>query len=374
MSANPATAPAASAAVKRIAIIAPSGRSAAALRGPLIDDLVARRHRVLCLSPVMTAGDVAELATRGAETRPWPEPESFLRLVADHRQASALRGIVAGWQPHVALAYGETTLAAGLAAAGAARVPHRVALINGLPPSFEREARQLRRPLASATTLLCQNRDDLSRLRAAGLVRSDQPAFVVAGSGVDLVHHALQPLPGLADGLVFCMIATLDRRRGVADYLAAAALLKPMAPNARFLLAGPVPPGDADIPKLLAQAAGTVEYVGAVSDVRPLLARTHVFVYASHGEGCPRAAQEALAAGRPIVTTNAPGCRDMVDERVNGCLVTPGDAQALADGMASFLRRPDLIASAARASRVKAERNFSVSDICAATRQALGLA
>jgi glycosyltransferase involved in cell wall biosynthesis len=70
----------------------------------------------------------------------------------------------------------------------------------------------------------------------------------------------------------------------------------------------------------------------------------------------PRPLLQALTAGRPIVTTNIPGCRDTVDERVNGCFVAPRDADALADAMESYLKRPDLIPAMARASRAKAER------------------
>jgi glycosyltransferase involved in cell wall biosynthesis len=118
---------------------------------------------------------------------------------------------------------------------------------------------------------------------------------------------------------------------------------------------------------------GVVEYLGAVDDVRPLFARTHVFVYPSPREGMPRQVLEAMAAGRPIITTNAPGCRDTVDERVNGCLAAPGDADGLTAAIESFLKRPDLIPAMSRASRLKAERRFDVREVNRTVLDALGL-
>jgi glycosyltransferase involved in cell wall biosynthesis len=82
---------------------------------------------------------------------------------------------------------------------------------------------------------------------------------------------------------------------------------------------------------------------------------------------------EALAMGRPVITTNAPGCRDTVDERVNGCLVSPGDPAALAAAMQTFLKRPDLIPHLARASRAKAERRFDATAVNATLIQILGV-
>ena len=98
-----------------------------------------------------------------------------------------------------------------------------------------------------------------------------------------------------------------------------------------------------------------------------------MFVYPAHGEGMPGAVLEAMSMGRPIITTDTPGCRDTVDERVNGCLVPPGNPEALAEAMQSFLRRPELIAAMARASRMKAERRFDQRPVVAALMDVLGL-
>jgi glycosyltransferase involved in cell wall biosynthesis len=181
-------------------------------------------------------------------------------------------------------------------------------------------------------------------------------------------------LPPLDDGLVFLMVAELDRRRGVIEYCEVARDLRERAPHCRFLLAGS--PGEGSLglaaEDILAYAPA-VEYLGPVQDIRALLALSHVFVYPSHGEGMPQPVLEAMAAGRPIVTTDVAGCRETVDDRVNGCFAEPRDARSLAAAMESFLKRPDLIPSIARASRAKAERFCSIDTVNRSLLTALAL-
>jgi glycosyltransferase involved in cell wall biosynthesis len=126
-------------------------------------------------------------------------------------------------------------------------------------------------------------------------------------------------------------------------------------------------------PEQLPSFGDAVEYAGAPADPEALLASCHLFVYPSHAEGMPQPVLEAMAAGRPVITTDVAGCRDTVDERVNGCLVQAGDAKALAAAMESFLKRPDLIPPIARASRAKAERFCAQDTVNRSMLAALGL-
>ena len=216
------------------------------------------------------------------------------------------------------------------------------------------------------------NTADRAYLVAAGLLGPQQKSFVQPGSGVDLQRWAEAPLPPLQGGLVFLMAGRLARSTGADTFAVAAALVKSQAPHVTFLLAGPQGSG----PEGLAPDDldnGAFEYLGALDDIGPALTRSHVFVYPAHGEGMPGAVLEAMSMGRPIITTDTPGCRDTVDERVNGCLVPPGNPEALAEAMQSFLRRPELIAAMARASRMKAERRFDQRPVVAALMDVLGL-
>jgi len=170
--------------------------------------------------------------------------------------------------------------------------------------------------------------------------------------------------------LNFAMIARKDASKGVVEFCKAARLVREKAPDTRFVLAGP----DGGLPaSLLARYHDCVQILVDQADVRPLIGAAHVVVVPSWGEGMPRVLLEALAAGRPVITTDTPGCRDAVDERVNGVLVPARDASALAEAMLSFLKRPDLIPAMARASRAKAERRFDVRAVNAKLLEVLGL-
>jgi glycosyltransferase involved in cell wall biosynthesis len=255
-----------------------------------------------------------------------------------------------------------------------------VSILDGLPePGLEQsvddaiDLRRYAKAFEASQAIVVHNTDDERRLKRSGFVADATSIVLIPGAGVDLSVHAIQPLPPLAQGLVFLMIAPLERSRGVEDYAKACQIVKARAPGAKFLLAGPRGEGPGAVTAQSLIASGAVDYLGVLDDVRPALGRAHVFVYPSHAEGMPRSVLEALAAGRPVITTSAPGCRETVDERVNGCLVPPGDVAALADAMESFLKRPDLIAAMARASRIKAERRFDRREVNARLLGVLGL-
>lgn len=357
---------------RRALIVAPSGSALAAGYGALVADLVARRHRVLTLAPGLAEPDAAALVTLGAETRDWPTKASFLRALADRHEASGLRALIADWQPHVALVQCADATLPALAAARAARVARVLAFVDGLPALLRGAGqRRWRRAFDGIDGAAFTSRDDARALSAASVLGAGLPPAIVTGGGIDLDRHAQQPLPGLGEGLVFAMIAAPGSRTGIAEFLAAAAAVSTQAPNARFLLAGATA---RDVDATAGKAhAGSVQVLGPVADTRTVFARAHVVVHPARDGGTPGTVLEALAAGRPVITSDLPGCRETVDERVNGCLVPPGDAVALAEAMVSFLRRPDLIASMARAARVKAERRYDQRAATVELRALLGL-
>ena len=280
------------------------------------------------------------------------------------------------------MGFGPRPMVLAALAARKAGVARAVSLVNGLPEhglsggagEDGMAARHYARAFKASDAIIVHNGDDARRLRDRGVVPDGLPITAVAGAGVDLDHHGVQPLPPLGNGLVFLMIARLGRSRGVGEYAAAARAVKARAPGARFLLAGPEGTGaDAVTLQAIGAADGSIEVLGPLDDVRPTLGRAHVYVYPSRAEGMPRSVLEALAAGRPVITTSTPGCRETVDERVNGCLVPPGDEERLAEAIQSFLKRPDLIPAMARASRIKAERRFDARDVNRVLLDVLGM-
>jgi len=378
--AMPAVAPATG--IRRVAIIVPSGQTLQQLRRSLFAQIAARRHRILAIAPDFDSTDVDALDDIGAERAVFATEPSGFKLFADWKAISALKAILAEWAPHVVMGCGSKPMVYAALAAKSAGAERVVVLINALPEHRfagtlaidEMPAWRYRQALRAADEAVFYNRDDVALLKRLGILPRALPTIVVPGAGVDLEQRGSAGLPTLNQGLVFLMVAPLDRRKGVIEYCEAASEVRKRAPNTRFLLAGAPGEGTFEVlPDELGTHGTAVEYLGSDEDMGPLLTQCHVFVYPSHAEGMPQPVLEAMAAGRPIVTTNVAGCRDTVDERVNGCLVKARDAHALAVAMESFLKRPDLIPPMARASRTKAERFCSIESVKGSLMTALGL-
>ncbi len=379
--AMPAAAPATG--VRRVAVVCASGDPVQLLSRSLLSEITARRHKILVVAPEFTAADTHTLDEMGAERTVFAGPPNALKLFADWKAIGALRGILAAWAPHTVFGCGARPMIYAALAARGAGAERVVLLVNSLPEhrftgalaADEMPAWRYSQAMRAADEAVFYNRDDLALLKRLGILPSILPTAVVAGAGVDLDSHGMLPLPPLDEGLNFLMVAELDRRKGVVEYCEAARDLLERTPNCRFLLAGS--PGEGALgmsPDDVAAYAPAIEYLGPAQDIRALLALSHVFVYPSHAEGMPQPVLEAMAAGRPIVTTDVAGCRDTVDDRVNGCFAQPRDARSLAAAMESFLKRPDLIPPIARASRAKAERFCGVETVTRSLLAALALA
>lgn len=164
--------------------------------------------------------------------------------------------------------------------------------------------------------------------------------------------------------------------KGIYEYIRAATILKKRYPWAKFRLLGPFDTNPTAISETQIKAwhnSGVIEYLGETKDVRPFLADTSVYVLPSYREGTPRTVLEAMAMGRPIITTDAPGCRETVIEGENGFLVPIKDEQALAKVMERFIQEPELIGKMGKRSREIAEEKFDVNKINATILQAMGL-
>ncbi len=374
--------------VKRIAIVASYAPSLLLFRGGLIGDMLARGHRVICFAPDFDDETRQAVHALGAECQDYPLARTGLNPLADLKAQRALVRAFRAIRPHVVMGYtAKPAIYASLAAARIG-VEHIVPMITGLGYAFlegqgrkaaivQRLLKRLyRKALRRSHAVIFHNKDDYRVLADMRVIAPTLPVHIVNGSGVDLERFATMPLPPLTDGngLVFLMIARLVRYKGIFEFVDAARAVKAKAPAARFVIVGPEESGPAGFPvEQLREYEDVVEYLGSHVDVRPALGKCHVYVLPSYGEGMPRTVLEALAVGRPVITTNARGCRETVDERVNGCLVPIGDARALAEAMESFLHRPDLIPAMARASRQKAERVFDERLVNRMMLQVLGL-
>lgn len=287
-------------------------------------------------------------------------------------------------KPSTVLAYTIKAVIYGTVAGWLARIPERFALITGLGHAFTgNDETALRRlitrmyafALARTSKIFLQNPDDLALFRAQGVIRSRVPAIVVNGSGVDLVRFAARATP--AGPLRFLMVSRLLGDKGVREYAAAAKRIRVAHPQVTCALAGGLDANPASITEAELDrwvSAGTIDYLGVLTDVRPALAACSVFVLPSYyREGTPRSTLEAMASGRAIITTDAPGCRETVVDGQNGFLVPVKSVDALVAAMKRFIDEPGLMSRMGAASRRIAEDKYDVHEVNAVMLREMGI-
>lgn len=260
-------------------------------------------------------------------------------------------------------------------AARLARVPRVIAAISGLGYVFTAQGRgaQLRRSIVghlyrlslgpANVRVVFQNTNDLTLLRRyTGL--HDEKTVVIRGSGVELGEWPMVPLPR---GLPIVMMASrLLWDKGVSEFVEAARILSPQK-HARFVLVGDLDTGN---PASISEGdlvgwikTGVIEHWGYCTDMHSVLAQSHIVVLPSYREGLPKILIEAAACGRPVITTNVPGCRDAIEPGKTGVLVPVRDIYALADAIAKMLEEPARMEAMGLAGRKLAESAFDVREV-----------
>lgn len=367
----------ATAMTKRLLIVSHYAPSVVNFRGPLIQALCSAQVLVRVLAPDWSQKTEGAAQALGAETGGYRLSRAGLNPLADVATAWDLWRSCKAQKPDVVFTYAAKTNVWGMLAAALAGVPHRVAMVEGMGYAFTEGANgrsTKQRLLGSVLALLYRvafklahrvvvlNPDDVSELQhLCGL--SPSKTVLLGGIGVPLQEwplHSAHTTP-----VTFTLIARLLREKGVLEYLQAAKQVKTRHPEARFCLLG----GLDDNPGALSQADiqpwlddETVEWPGQVN-VKPWLAQTSVYVLPSYREGVPRSTQEAMAMGRPVITTDVPGCRETVVEGLNGFMVPPRDVPALVFAMERFIQNPELIVQMGKESRRLAEERFDVHKI-----------
>lgn len=219
-----------------------------------------------------------------------------------------------------------------------------------------------------ARRVIIENNDDFKNLVAGGFAKNNSIALI-KGAGVDTEKFNYKPEP---DGQVrVIMVSRLLRDKGVQEFANAAKLVKARENNVQFVLVGDVDDGN---PTSLTAEQLTelrksrdVTWLGARTEINELLAASHIACLPSYREGLPKSLIEAASAGRPIVTTDVPGCREVVTHMVNGLLVQPRDVTALASAIEKLVNDPKLRQSMGKENRSKAESEYANEIIIAQT-------
>jgi len=368
----------------RIAVIANSSWYLVNFRLSLMKALTAAGHEVVAVGP--PDNYVGKLAAAGIRHRAVPLAAASVNPIRELGTVLALYRVIRDEGIEMVFSYtpkGNIYSAIAAAMNGSLTVPN----ISGLGRVFSRRSpltwlvKQLYRwTFWRAVRVFFQNHDDLALFVRLGLVRAEK-AQRLPGSGVDLVRfapaergtasasaeRALQAGAAEASSrrnFAFLLVARLLWDKGVGEYIEAARKVRLKYPAVKFRLLGFLDvQNPSAIPKAKVEAwvaEGVVAYLGSTDDVLPYLSEADCVVLPSfYREGVPRTLLEAAAMARPLITTDAPGCRDAVDDGVTGLLCRPQDADDLADKMLRMIEmdRDELLAMGRRG-REKMVREF----------------
>lgn len=371
-----------------VVIVNGIGDNVVAFRGALVRDLVARGHAVTVSTPtpveVEPAGVARAVEALGARCVFSPLDRASLNPMSERRARAHYLALFRELRPDAVFVSNPKPIFHAIPAARAAGVARRVAMVTGLGYAFTGSSfkarvlrtiasRLYRRALGDATAVFFQNPDDRDELARCGALANAPEPRLVAGSGVDLDLFTAQP--PCAGEPVFLMVARLLGDKGVREYAEAARLVRAERPTWRFRLVGWIDANPAAIRREELDAwvrDGAVEYAGRLDDVRDELARASVFVLPSYREGTPKSTLEAMASARPVITTDAIGCRETIRDRVEGLLVPPRDARALADACLRLGDDAEMRAKMGAHARRRAEERFDVRHVNAELMEALG--
>ncbi len=358
----------------KIVIIGAYPNSIIGFRGPLIRKFVEQGHEVIVMTASASDDVVAQVTALGAKFQPYSIERNGLNPIADIKTLLAIKRALTDLQPDHVLAYTIKPIIWGGIAARLIGFKDFNAMITGLGYAFEKGSiarnsinfivkHLYKFSLANAKSVIFQNLDNRKLFVELGLVDADK-CHRVFGSGVDISEYPQQPLP--KNETTFLLIARLLGDKGIREFAQAAKIVKQSYPQARFQLVGPYDSSPDKITKSEVeqwQSEGGIEYLGATDNVKPYIEACHIYTLPSYHEGLPRTVLEAMSMGRPILTTDASGCRDTVVNGENGWLVPTRNVNELVERMIWFIENPEQWQRMANYSRQMVEDNFNVQQV-----------
>ena len=366
--------------MSKIVLIGNTAGTLLNFRKELIIRLVDLGHIVYCVVSDYTSETKVSVKNLGAIPIDSTLNSKGINPIADIKATIKLSRILKDLQPDIVFSYFVKPVIFGTLAAKMASVSRIIGMIEGLGNaftpdntnklSFKKKTIQriqillYKRALPLLNTLIVLNPDDHKDLVDKFNIEVKN-MVVLGGIGVDLERFTYVPFDN-QNPVSFVFVARLLKEKGVYEYLEAAKKVKATYPNTNFYILGGF---DDENPFALRRSeletylsSGIVDYPGHVENVADYLIKSSVFVLPSYREGFPRSTQEAMSIGRPIITTDVPGCRETVEDGINGFLIPSFDADALANKMIKFIEQPELINEMGRESRRIAELKFDVNE------------
>ena len=366
----------------KILVVSPRNKSVFNFRGDLIRDMISKGHEIVVLGPDQEyVEDVLALGiSEFVEVKLVKDNTS---MMGDLTYLKNLVGIMRKQKPDLVFGYTIKPVIYGSIAAKLTGVSHIYAMVpglgriyssNGMKAKIIRFITKLLYTVAFAACdkVIFQNGDDIAELVSKHYLPENKTSRV-NGSGVNMERFTRTPLP---EKPVFLMVSRVIREKGVMEFCQAARSVKQSCPDARFILLGGL---DVSLGALKMEdiqpfiADGSIEFPGEVKDPVAFYQQCSVFVLPSYyREGLPRTLLEAMSCGRAIITTDWPGCREPVEDGVNGFMIPVRDADTLAQRMETLAKDPALAEQMGRAAYETCRQKYEVGIVNEQMRDVIG--
>lgn len=361
-----------------IVTISSQSSSLVNFRGSMLKEFVKRGHQVYAFGPDYDKNVDEKLQSWDINYSTYHLKRNGTNIISDVYSYYTLKRIINKIKPDIVFSYTIKPVIYGCWAAKSCKVNNIYAMITGLGSAFDNK-NSISSQLLSCITeklykgalknidgVIFQNSDDQSVFLKKDLAKKEK-TYIVNGSGVDLDWYNYDNNMPISP-VKFLLIGRLIKEKGIYNYIEAAKLIKQKYKNkVEFHLVGGLDTNPSSIQqKELVKWVNQefLNYHGSVQDVRPFIKNSSVFVLPSYyGEGTPRTALEALSIGRPLITTNAPGCKETVKDGINGFLIPIKDSYRLAEAMEKFIINPTLISKMSLESRKLAEEKYDVNKV-----------
>lgn len=373
-----------------IIIIGTVASSFLGFRADLIKVLIQKNHIVYAFTSEYTNSELEKIKLLGAIPVTYEQKRGGLNPLVDVISTYLLTNKIKAIAPDLVFSYFSKPVIFGTLAARWAKVPKVIGMLEGLGYTFTKQPKGLikrtqlikqiqialyRISLPRLDTLIFLNPDDPNDLLEEYSIKV-RKVEVLGGIGLNLDDYSYSN--NYPKNPVFIFIARLLAEKGIHDYIAAAKIVKNIYPQARFVVLGAIDKvalgalTEVELRQVI--KASIIEYPGHVNNVSDWITKSSVFVLPSYyREGVPRSTQEAMAIGRPIITTDVPGCRETVIDGVNGFLVEKWNPKALAEKMIYFIEHPEQIKEMGDESYKLAQEKFDADQVNKRLINMLGL-
>ena len=363
--------------IKSVVMVSGFEGTIISFKGQLLEDLVNKDYKVYVLAPNFSSDTLNSLKSIGVKPKKISLARGGFNIFRDLIDLIRLSIVIKKIKPEIFIGYYIKPVIWGTLAAYFAKVPKRIVLIEGLGHIFTKSLLKkslkisvlkffisflYRIALFVSTTVFFLNNDDKEEFEQKNIIKIGK-GHVLGAIGLKIEEWPnLEPI---TNPLNFLFIGRLIKEKGLGEFIQAARIIKAKYPGVSFTALGKPESREKEFTYSYLQkldSEGFVRFPGFVN-VRDWMKRSSVFVLPSYREGFPRSAQEAMASGRPVISTNAPGCRDTVIEGKNGFLIEVENVNALVTAIEKFILEPNSIIFMGRESRLIAEKKFDASEI-----------